>query len=212
MHTKSLIPLVTLLLLGGAAHAQSHDHKWYVGLDVGQSTLDHDNFAGATELDDQDTTYAVRLGYRFVPWFALEGGYADIGDFSARIRIACPAIPGAVCSDIVETTSIHGFMVNAVGIWPVTDHFQLNASLGGIYRELSASAGQTPANTTRWTDKDTVARIGLGAALTFDERFEIGLDYVQYRDIGLALDMGSNATVVNDGESTVLSLGLRWRF
>jgi hypothetical protein len=30
--------------------------------------------------------------------------------------------------------------------------------------------------------------------------------------IGLALDMGSNATIVDEGESTVVSLALRWRF
>ena len=63
-----------------------------------------------------------------------------------------------------------------------------------------------------WTSKDTVARFGLGIAVPINPRFEIALDYAQYRNIGLALDMGSNTTVVDEGESSVLSLGLRWRF
>ncbi len=212
MNTKSLLALAFLLSVAGSAQAWDWEHKWYVGVDVGQSTLDNASFAGADVVDDHSTAYTLKIGYRFIPWLALEGGYTDIGDFSATYSYACPAIPGVTCADLHETTSIHGVLLNVVGIWPVAEHFQLNASLGAIYRELSASSGFAPANRTSWTDKDTVVRYGFGLAVPINEHFEIGLDYVLYRDIGLALNMDSEATLVDEGESKVASLGIRWRF
>jgi OOP family OmpA-OmpF porin len=210
MHKTCVAALAALLFVTGAV-ARGADHKWYVGLDVGQSRLENGNFAGDSLVDDSSSTYAVRFGYRFVPWFALEGGYTDIGDFSATIVPTCGL--GVPCApNIYNTTSIHGFLLNAVGIWPLAEHFQLNASLGAIYRELTQSSGTSPGGNSHWSSKDTVARFGLGVAVPFNDHFEIGLDLVQYRNIGLALDMGANTTVVNDGESTVASLGLRWRF
>jgi OOP family OmpA-OmpF porin len=211
MHKTCVAALAALPFVTGAV-ARGADHKWYVGLDVGQSRLENGNFAGDTMVDDTSSAYAVRFGYRFVPWFALEGGYTDIGDFSATIVPACGGFGVPCAPNIYNTTSIHGFLLNAVGIWPLAEHFQLNASLGAIYRELTQSSGTSPGGNSHWSSKDTVARFGLGVAVPFNDHFEIGLDLVQYRNIGLALDMGSNTTVVNDGESTVASLGLRWRF
>ncbi|HEV8444856.1 MAG TPA: outer membrane beta-barrel protein [Steroidobacteraceae bacterium] len=212
MKTKSLLPLVGLLALAGAAGAQGADHKWYVGLDLGQSKFTGDQIRDYSKVDDHSSAYTLKAGYRFVPWFALEGGYTDLGEFSGDLILFCPAVVGVTCPAIHQKSSLHGLLVNAVGIWPVAEHFQLNASLGAIYRELSVKQESDNGVAYDWTDKDTVVRFGLGMAVPVNPRFEIALDYVEYRDIGLAIDMGSNATVVNDGETSVISLGVRWRF
>jgi OOP family OmpA-OmpF porin len=211
MDKKTWIALAASLLLVGNAWAQRADHKWYVGVDLGQSHLDGLG-RDYSNVDDHSASYALRLGYQFSPWFALEGGYTDLGDFSADLVSFCPAVVGVTCPAMHQRTSLHGLVVNAVGIWPVAEHFQLNASLGAIYRELATSQTWDSGLAYHWTDKSTVVRFGLGLAVPVNPRFEIAMDYVEYRDIGLALDMGSNATVVDDGESSVLSLGLRWRF
>jgi len=207
---KPTILLATLLSLAGT-HASAADPKWYVGLDLGPSKFDSN--ALLENVDDRSTAYTVRVGYRFVPWFALEGGYTDVGDFSGDVINFCPAVVGFPCPPAShQSSSLHGLLLNAVGIWPVAEHFQLNASLGAFYRELSTTDSGGTGPTYHFTSKDTVTRFGLGVAVPINPRFEIALDYAEYRDIGLAVGMGGNTTVVDQGESSVLSLGLRWRF
>jgi hypothetical protein len=207
---KSTTFLAVLLPLAGA-HVWAADPKWYVGLDLGQTKFDS---AGLLEnVDDRDTSYTVRIGYRFVPWFALETGYTDLGDFSGDSINFCPAVVGFPCPPAAhQSSSLHGLLLNAVGIWPVAEHFQLNASLGAFYRELSTTYSGGGGPTSHFTSKDTVTRFGLGVAVPINPRFEIALEYAQFRDIGLAVGIGGNTTVVDQGESSMLSLGLRWRF
>jgi OOP family OmpA-OmpF porin len=207
-------PCIALVLMAVASSAWPADrHKWYVGLDVGQSNLDGGNLLQDFQnVDDRSNSYALRVGYRFIPWLALEGGYTDIGDFSGDLVYFCPAVVGVTCPATHQATALRGLAVNVIGIWPVAEHFELHASLGALYRELSVSMSDGVYPATHWTEKDTVASLGLGIAIPVNPRFEIALDFVQYRDIGLALDMNSEATVVNDGEASVTSLGLRWKF
>jgi hypothetical protein len=205
------ITLLAALLSLAATHARAADHKWYAGLDLGQSKLDGDGLM--ENVDDRSTSYTVRIGYRFVPWFALEGGYTDLGDFSGDFVNFCPAVVAFPCPPAThQSSSLHGLLLNAVGIWPLAEHFQLNASLGAFYRELSTTDSGGGGPTYHFTSKDTVTRLGLGVAVPVNPRFEIALDYAQYRDIGLAVGMGGTTTVVDQGESSVLSLGLRWIF
>ena len=139
MKQKQSLALAAVLFMAAAAtRAQvPGDHHWYAGLDVGQSNFDKGS--GYSNVDDSSTAYALRFGYRFSPHFALEGGYTDIGDFSAELRPICPNDPPGACPVIYETTAIDGFLLNAVGIWPVTHHFELTASLGGILRTRATS-------------------------------------------------------------------------
>jgi hypothetical protein len=205
------ITLLAALLSLAATHTRAADHKWYVGFDLGQSKLEGDRVL--LNVDDHSTSYTMRIGYRFVPWFALEGGYTNIGDFSGDFVNVCTAVVGFPCPPPRhQSSSVHGLLLNAVGIWPVAEHFQLNASLGAIYRELSTTDSGGMGPTYHFTSKDTVTRLGLGVAVPVNPRFEIALDYAQYRDIGLAVGMGGSTTVVDQGESSVLSLGLRWKF
>jgi len=210
---KPTMFLAALLSLA-SAHARAADHKWYVGLDLGKSKLDGGSpLLDFQNVDDHSNSYTVRFGYRFIPWFALEGGYTDLGEFSGDFIYFCPAVVGFPCPPALHvSSSLHGLLVNAVGTWPVAEHFQLNASVGAIYRELSTTQDGGTGPSYHWTDKDTVMRLGLGVAVPVNPRFQISLDYAEYRDIGLALDMSSNATVVNNGETSVISLGLRYSF
>jgi hypothetical protein len=176
-----LLLAAALLPMSGAAAAQGADHHWYVGLDVGRSKFAGDQMRDYSKVDDLSGSYAFKVGYRFVPWFALDGGYADLGEFSGDLIMYCPAVVGVTCPAIHQTSSLHGLFVSAVGIWPVAEHFQLNASLGAIYRELSVNQDSDNGVAYDWTNKDTVVRFGLGMAVPVNPRFEIALDYVEYR-------------------------------
>jgi len=140
-HRISAVCIVSMGLGAGTALAQGGSvHGWYVGLDYGQSKLDRvDANPNVVERNYSSDSFAVRLGYRFARYFSLEAGYADIGDFSASYISYCSPVPGVVCPVYESRTSIDGFLLNAIGTWPVTDHFHLKGVLGATWRELSAS-------------------------------------------------------------------------
>jgi OmpA-OmpF porin, OOP family len=225
MRNKQLVALAALLCLAtvdALAQGIGGARKWYVGLDVGQSKLDREatiwEFA---ELDDTSTAFTARVGYRFSRYFALEGGYTDLGDFDATLNLAC--IPESPCPSFGISTSIDGFLANAVGIWPIAEHFELSASAGLIYREFEARTTTSPSTfpstssatfiSSSASDTDTVMKFGIGIGVPINNQWEIGLDVTQYREIGLGFTSQANdVSVIKEGESTVVSLGFRWKF
>ncbi len=207
--------LVGILLALAAVTAQAADHKFYLGLDVGQANFDpteiFDNQVKSK--DDHATSYTVKVGYRFSRFFELEAGYTDLGKYDATLLGNClPTLPPTCSPDVNTHTSIDGVMLAAVGIWPLTEHFQLTANAGAIYREVDYRFG-IPTDQQRLHEKGTVMRYGLGAALPITDRFELGLDWVSYREVGIGIEASSGSIhTVSDGESSVITLGARWRF
>ena len=78
MNNKQLAAFAALLTFasGGALARGANDlTKWYVGLDYGEAQLDRDDdVPGLTNRDDSSDTFAIRVGYRFTSYFALEAG------------------------------------------------------------------------------------------------------------------------------------------
>ena len=201
-----------MLMAAGAFGQTAGVHRWYVGLDYGESRLDRDDdFNSLVEGDFNSDTFALRVGYRFSRFFSLEAGYADIGDFSATYVTACVPFPGVVCPSYQSRTSIDSFLVHAIGTWPIAEHFQLKGVLGANYRELKASISY-PTVTNSWSDTNTVFSYGLGIAVPVNERFEIDVDYAWYREVGLGLTLSSSVGVIDEAESQVATLGVRYRF
>ena len=203
--------LALLLSLGVGGLAQGAGHDWYVGLDYGESRLEgDDDYYSLVNRDFESDTFAVRVGYRFTRYFTLEAGYTDIGDFSATYLPPCPPVVGLVCQ-YDSRTSIKGIQLNSVFTWPIAEHFHLKGVLGATYRELKASISY-PDTTTSWSDRTSVFSYGAGIAIPINERFEIDVDYVWYREVGLGLTLGSSLGVIDEAESRTATLGLRFRF
>lgn len=211
----ALIVFVAGMAATTAAHAA--DHKFYIGLDVGQANFDSteifDNPVRSS--DDTSMTFTIKAGYRFNRYFALEGGYSDLGDYEATQAGLClPVGPTPICGGEVRTrTSIDGVMVTAIGILPLTQHFELTASAGAIYREVDYDYRISANESRSLSDEGTVMKFGVGAGFPINERFELGLDVTTYREVGVGISSASGEiNTVNDGESTVVTLGARWRF
>jgi OmpA-OmpF porin, OOP family len=187
---------------------------WYAGLDFGQSRLDQDTTAAAVvDRDDTSNAWALRVGYRFVKYFALEGGYTDLGEFESTYVPFCGLTPPSACPSARAGISMDGFLLNAVGTWPIAEHFHLKGNLGAIYRELKATIDDNDYTSSGgWTDSDTAFSLGLGIAVPINPHFEIDLDYTWYRQTGLGLDMDGNVLVLDENEAGVAMLGLRYRF
>jgi hypothetical protein len=73
-------------LVVGASHAA--EPGLYIGASGGQTTVDQDasdfDYQGPTDfkVDDDDMGWKAYLGYNFVPWLGVEGGYVDFGSVS----------------------------------------------------------------------------------------------------------------------------------
>jgi OmpA-OmpF porin, OOP family len=204
-HGRLLGLIPVLCLAAASAYGQgSGGPGWYAGLDFGQSKLDSDSGLGG-DRDDTSNTWSLRAGYRFTRFFALEAGYIDMGDFSESFTGPCVGCGG------IGRTSIDGFLVNAIGKWPVAEHFHLKGVLGATYRELEASfEGSGVRN--QWSESTTIFSFGVGVAIPINERFEVDVDYTHYREIGLGLTVGSSLGVIDNAESNLVTLGLRFHF
>ena len=210
---KNIAVFATLLCAATAAFAQapSDTQKFYVGVQVGQSRLDRENFNESVVRDDDSTAYTLLVGYRFSRYFALEAGYANLGEFTAEFPLFCPG--GSGCASDNGETSIDGLVLNAIGVWPVARHFQLKASLGLNYHDLNASLMKAGSETPkRFSADDTSFSAGLGIGVPVNERLELGVDLTRYRQLAPDLTFDEEIGQVYETNATVVTLGMRYRF
>ena len=103
---------------------------WYAGLGIGQGTVDFGSVPGGVTVDDKDTTYQVRFGYRFHPNLAVELGYYHLGDYGLTA--------GSGAATLSASAEARSFGVALVGILPL-DRFDLYGRVGFARSELKAS-------------------------------------------------------------------------
>jgi OOP family OmpA-OmpF porin len=132
-------------LVAGAAHASD---GFYVGGGAGQASVDEADY------DDEDTSLSVFAGYQVNPYFAIEGGYVDLGEIEPRSGLAS-----------LEADTVH---ITAVGMVPVTDAFAVYGK-AGMHRwdadtGLAVLGGE---------DSGTDPTYGIGAQYRFNERFAL---------------------------------------
>lgn len=140
MKTESILraSLISFFLAAASlpAAAGAAEAYWYLGASVGQSSIDatsseieqgflvDDGFvATGTSLDDTDTGWKGYLGYRFNRFFALEGGYADLGEafFNTTIVAAPPPVDLLTPFPIRGTATADGVLLSAVLHLPLGD-------------------------------------------------------------------------------------------
>jgi hypothetical protein len=207
--------LACLVCLVAASATAQENRNFYVGVEAGWSNLhdsgDFDVQQGVD--DDQSVTFSVRLGYRFNRYFSLEAGYTDLGEFDASPSVVCPAIyPPGSCPAFDASTSIDSITLGAVGTWPVSRHFLLEASTAAIYREVEYSY-RGASGSGSFSEKGTVWKLGVGFGVPINDRCEVGVDLAQYRDVGIRIGAGANGVhATNDGYATVITVGARLFF
>lgn len=218
------------LTFGGAAAALAQEQVagWYIGGSIGESKIDADQDAldeefvllfedmgasvlsGSSSIEDSDTAFALFAGYRFSPYFALEGGYQDLGVFSYRaegqIRFLSP--PGA----FPVTTSIDiessGFTFAGVASVPLAERFELHGKIGVLFADTELSVGARIVDTGE-TIADSASSqdffYGLGVAYRFADAWSLSLDYQLFKDVG-------DEETTGEEDVDLLSLGFTYRF
>ena len=140
---------VAAALAAAPALAQQPMPNWYIGGgfgvgNLGKSGTEITGLANAS-LDDSDTTYTVRGGYRFNPYLALEVGYYDLGKYAFSGTSGSTAVSG--------TAKATSWGLSVVGILPI-NQFDLYARLGFEESKLEANANTTLATGERGRHPD----------------------------------------------------------
>jgi OOP family OmpA-OmpF porin len=204
------IGLVTLALLTGPI-AMADDLGWYVGGSVGQSKAKIDDPRITSSLlssgfttnsmadDNRDTGYKVFAGYLFNKYFAVEGGYFNLGSFGFT-STTTPA--GTLHGNI----KLEGANVDLVGILPITEKFSAFGRVGAIYADAKDSFSGTGLVTVlnpNPSKGDANYKAGVGLQYAFNESLGMRLEAERYR---------INDAVGNRGDIDLVSVGLVYRF
>jgi len=166
-------------LLAGAVNAA--EPGFYVGASGGQTSVDTDasdlgldNSSNPAlrdlELDADDTGWKAYLGYQFLPWFGVEGGYVDFGSASKGREVRNQDGSGVRVNADADFTGWEGFLVGTLPIGGL----DLFAKVGGINAKIDGNANVTTTTTTgasseRTSGNENEAKLayGVGAAYNF---------------------------------------------
>ena len=132
-------PAVALVVLGASlaalpmlATAQSSDAGWYVGASAGQASADYSASDLAGDLanrgwsildpsvDDSDTFWKAYVGYQFNAFFAVEGGYAELGEVRSSYRAVLP--PSEIGALLQDTFEVHPYLGEGWTVSAVLGH------------------------------------------------------------------------------------------
>jgi OmpA-OmpF porin, OOP family len=191
--------------------AFADDSGWYVGFNAGQSRAKIDDSRIAddllldgfttTSIGDENRHFGFKTfgGYEFNRYFALEGGYFNLGQFGFRAD-TLPA--GSLHGDI----KIQGANFDAVGSVPIGDKFSLFARAGLNYANSkdsfvgSGAVAVLDPSPRKWAAN---YKAGFGAEYDFTRSVGMRLEAERYR---------VDDAVGNKGDIDLYSAGLVVKF
>ena len=185
--------------------------KWYIGANAGATaaTIDDARIASSllgtglttTSISDRDRDSGYRLygGYQFNRYWALEGGYFDLGKFGYTANTV-PA--GSLMGDI----RIRGINLDVVGTLPLSDKFSLLGRVGANYADTSdtfTSTGAVRVINPNPSKRDTNYKFGVGMQYAFNDALALRVEAERYR---------INDAVGNNGHIDTATVGLVYSF
>lgn len=191
--------------------AHASEPGWYIGANVGQSraTFDTDEiFGGLSDRgftvtsyseDERDTGYKLFGGYQFNRYFALEGGYFNLGEFEFNAE----TMPLGTLDGSLE---LDGINFDVVGILPFTEKLSALGRIGVNYAKANASLDGGGAVTTldpNSSERGTNYKLGVGLEYAFTRSVAMRVEAERYR-IDDALDA--------KGDIDLFSVGVLYRF
>jgi OOP family OmpA-OmpF porin len=192
----AIIGLASALAFTGPAIAQ--DTGFYVGGALGQSSFDVD-CTGTTSCDDEDSSWKIFGGYQFNKNFALEFGYADLGEATASVSVPPFTVNGSLEATVWELV--------AVGSLPLADRFSIFGKIGLYRADTDINASVPGLGSASESDSNTDLTFGIGARYDFARNLGVRLEWQRYQDVGG--DFGG-ATLESDVD--VMSVAVIWKF
>ncbi|MDT3307458.1 Ig-like domain-containing protein [Shewanella vaxholmensis] len=183
------VVLGAVLLASTVTQANAADN-WYVEGFVGQAQVDSgrrelqsDAAAGVvTSVDDKDTAFGLSVGYQWTPMVAIELGYADFGNGSARIEGAS-LTPAQYHEQVKAVTPVlaDGVMLGLRLTLLQHDAWRFEVPIG-LFR-WQADISSTMGNSRLTTELDGIDwYAGVRFSYQVSDAWSVGLGY-QYVDI-----------------------------
>jgi len=209
--------LVAMVLCGSSIAVMAADGGWYAGVGVGNakykdmpSAAEWDaallslGITSTSTVDDSDTAWKLFAGYRFNKNFALEGGYADLGEATWNSTVTVPA-----AGTVSASWKGKAWSLAAVGILPVSEQFEVFGKIGAhrwdVDLSITATGGGAVAADSL-DDSGTGWLYGVGASYSFTKNMAVRAEWERYKDVGDENNTGGQSDV------DVWSLGLQFKF
>lgn len=192
--------------------AMAADSGWLGGLSIGQSRATIDDARIKAQLldtgltttsmkeDERDTAYKIFAGYKFSPYFALEGGYFNLGQFDFRAT----TVPAGTLNGNIK---LQGLNFDAVGILPITKRFSALGRVGFNFVEAKDKFSNTGAvaipTDASPSQTDLNYKIGFGAQYDVTESIGVRAEWERHR---------IDDAVGNLADIDMVSLGLVVKF
>lgn len=176
---------LTALALLSAPLAHAADPDWYLGLGAGYArakfyTADFSFGAPTTETKKEfDSGYKIFLGYRFNRLWALEGAYANLGNFQYHYE----NIQGTGASERHDY-KVTGFSLSLLPMVPFGNKFSIYGRLG-VFSSTARRTISTGTNTGFSAQASDISPLtGVGMQLKLDEETDVRLEYENYGRVG----------------------------
>lgn len=186
-----LLALCAASLLAGAA--QAREGSWYLAVGFGASTTEVDEsvvgVAGATASsllrDERDPGFKLLVGYAFSPYWAVEGGFAQLGEFSITRDVTAPAAGAANAS-----LRVKGFVIDLVGTAPLGRRFSAIGRAGVLlsevrtFRAVSGSATLEPGLPSSAISDEFNFKLGAGLQYELSPKVALRAEWEHFYRVG----------------------------
>lgn len=199
------------LVAAAAMPAMAQDSGWYVGVGAGWPNAKIDAGSVSEDLlglgltttgfvsDEGDSGFKVYTGYEFNKYFAIEGGYFDLGNFD----FFATTQPAGTLS---ESLSVQGLNLDLRLSLPIGERFSVFGSAGANYAETKmtlAGSGAIVVADTRRKERKVDYKYGGGFQFEFTESFLMRMEAERFR---------IDDTVGIGGDVDFYSIGMLYRF
>ncbi len=163
MKTKIALIAAMALVAGSAVAA---DSGFYAGAGIGYGKINVNEEKITNNINDfvnpfydvtKDsvsqgaTPYSLTVGYKWMPYFATEISYIDLGNANYKATLDCV---GVVCDGPVATDTgrakgqwdAKGWPVSVLGIWPIDDSWEVFGRVGLFIGDVKVTAKLTDAS------------------------------------------------------------------
>lgn len=156
--------------------------------------------------DESGTAYKLVAGYQFNSYFAVEGGYTNLGKFNYGYTGV-----GALAGDTGKVSyKADAWHASVVGILPFAERFSLFGKLGiaatnakGSFNINAPAFGLVGSGSERKSRTNALLGVGLGYDLS--KNINLRAEYEDYGRLGNESDTGRVS-------ASVWSLGLNYKF
>ncbi len=168
---KRIIMAAALMLVTCATYAEG-ETKFAVGIAAAFSDYEGDS---SFPVNDSGLGLQLFAQVRANPWFAIEGGYYNSGDFSSEF-VNVPAL-----DDGKYEMSLSGFNVSALGIFPLSDGgLELYGKLGLYDYDINLTVPQGNSQRPDSLGHESGVFGGAGVVLNIGDNIGIRTEVIYY--------------------------------